>query len=99
MLLKFSGSVVGPLPLYRGTTLVLPQDSGGSQSMELRKDAMHYTPGGPKCLNSWRGSLLNPELLFALKWCLNTPVSSTFDMCCCWVFARGVKVSGGSFAL
>jgi hypothetical protein len=36
-------------------------------ALEFRKVAMHCTPGFPRCLRSWRGIALIPELLLALK--------------------------------
>jgi hypothetical protein len=45
------------------------------------------------CLRILRGILLSPELLFALKLCWRTAVSSAGVMCEAGAFSRGVNVS------
>jgi hypothetical protein len=49
-------------------------------ALALRKSAMHAIPVLPMCFSNWRGILLNPELLFALKWCCRTVDNSSYVM-------------------
>jgi hypothetical protein len=93
--------VAGPCPLYKGITFVSRQDMGGSYVMALsfRKVVMHAMPVVPKCLSTYSGILLNPELLFALKWWWMTEVSSACVMKFAASFLSGVNSSGGISAL
>jgi hypothetical protein len=59
---------------------------------------MHYIPSLPKCFRSCKGSLLNPELLFALKWYYSTAVSSAWVMWFAVGFSSGLNLSGGIVA-
>ena len=78
-------------------TLEVRQAKGGSWSMALwlSRSATQPIPRGPRCLRSWGGSELRPELLSALKWWVRVAVSSAGVMC--WVAAlrTGVYSSGG----
>jgi hypothetical protein len=89
--------VVGPVPLYSGTTFVSRHDWGGSYSTALsfKNVAMHAMPVGPRCFSSWRGRQLSPELLFALKPLLSTAVSSAGEMWWSCAWASGVNESAG----
>jgi hypothetical protein len=67
-------------------------------ALEFKKEAMQFTPRGPRCFRSWSGSLLIPELLFALKWWWSTSVSSFPEMCAAWGSVSGWNTSGGMVA-
>ena len=88
---------MGPPPLYNGTTFVSRHEVGDSWSMALvfRKFAILSTPVVPRCFRSFRGILLIPELLFALKWFFNTICNLTGDMWFPYASTSGVNVSGG----
>ena len=94
------GSAVEPLPLYSGTTLVLRHDVGGNVSIALlfKNFVMHDVPSFPKCFRSCRGSLLNPELLFALNWYCSTSVSSASIIWCALGYYNGLNLSVGMVA-
>ena len=58
-------------------------------ALELRNSATQATPAGPRCFRVSRGILLNPELLFALKWYCSVFASSADVMCWAYEFISG----------
>jgi hypothetical protein len=64
-------------------------------ALSFRNVVRHFIPVLPMCFSSCKGIALNPELLFALKWCWRTVFSSSVVMQFAWVSVSGVKVSLG----
>ena len=76
------GSVVRPLCLKIGTILASRHVLGGSESIAdaFRNAVTCSIPCGLKCFISYKGNLLKPLLLFALKWCSIVYFSSSGEI-------------------
>ena len=100
-------SVLAPLPLYSGTTLVSRHDCGASclTALTLRKVDSPATPPAPRCFNSWSGSGLRPCDLLALKLRSRTspssaaPISATSASCTGWYWEVGPAGAANNYSL
>ena len=84
------------MPLYRGTTLAVRQEVGGTWSiaLALRNDARLWMPWAPRNFNSWGGIVLRPLLFVALYLFARISVSSLGEMWWADGVVSGVNVSG-----